>query len=362
MSARNSPVALYGAIAANLGIAAVKFVAAFFTGSSAMLSEGIHSLVDTGNQLLLLLGLKRSRRPADENHPFGHGKELYFWSLVVAIVLFGVGGGMSFYEGITHILHPSELTDPTWAYATLAVGLLFEGASWFIALRELRKVNGEVGLWKAVRASKDPAVFVVLVEDSAALAGLVIALVGIWLGHHYQNPTFDGAASVAIGVVLAVVAVFLALESRALLIGESTDPETVRAIQRLAEADPDVVRSGRPLTMHLGPNEVLLNLNLRFRPDMRAGEIPAVVDRLEQAIRAAHPEMTQIFIEAKALRGSASGDERRGRARGRPRVRAWREARPRRQRGLWRARATRREAPRERTVAPPEAGAVRTAD
>ena len=307
MSAHSSPVALYGAIAANLGIAAVKFVAAFFTGSSAMLSEGIHSLVDTGNQLLLLLGLKLSRRPADDRHPFGHGQELYFWSLVVAIVLFGVGGGMSFYEGITHILHPSELSDPTWAYATLAASLMFEGISWVIALRELRKVNGEDGLWKAVRRSKDPAVFVVLVEDSAALAGLVIALVGIWLGHQYQNPVFDGAASIAIGAVLAIVAVFLVVESRALLLGESTEPETVRAIQSFAEADPDVMQAARPLTMHLGPKEVLLNLDLRFRPDLRADEIPAVIDRLERAIHEVHPEVTQIFIEAKAL-GGASGE------------------------------------------------------
>lgn len=296
------PIAVYGAMAANLGIALVKFVAAAFTGSSAMLSEGIHSVVDTANQLLLLLGLRRSRRSPDANHPFGHGKELYFWGLVVAVVLFGVGGGMSIYEGITHLQHPAELTDPTWAFVTLGVAFVFEGGSWYVALRELRRNGAREGLFESVHRSKDPTVYTVLAEDSAALVGLVLAAIGLWLTHRFQDPVFDGLASIGIGLVLAAVAIFLTYESRALLIGESAAPEIVASIRSIAEADPDVVRAARPLTMHLGPASVLVNLDLEFRHELSAEGVFAAVQRVEDAIRAAHPEASQVFIEAKALR------------------------------------------------------------
>jgi cation diffusion facilitator family transporter len=301
VSAAGRPIALYGAIAANLAIAVTKFVAAAFTGSSAMLSEGIHSVVDTGNQLLLLLGLRRSTRPADDEHPFGHGKELYFWSLIVAVVLFGVGGGMSLYEGIGHVRHPTPLEDPTWNYVTLGAAFVFEAVSWWIALRELRRGLAATGVWQALRTSKDPAIFVVLTEDTAALAGLVIAAAGIWLGHQLDAPIFDGLASIAIGVVLAGVAVFLVYESRGLLLGEAASPATVAGIRRIAGDDPAVVRAGPPRTMHLGTADVLVNLEAAFRPELSSGDVAAAAARIEGAIRAAHPEVRRVFVEASPL-------------------------------------------------------------
>ena len=295
------PIAIYGALVANLGIAATKFTAALLTGSSAMLSEGIHSLVDTGNQGLLLLGLKRSRRPADEDHPFGHGKEIYFWSLIVAILLFGLGGGMSVYEGILHVTEPVEVTSPVWNYGVLAFAFVFEGASFLIALGELRRRNPRAGLLRAIHRSKDPSVFVVVYEDSAALAGLVVAFVGVLLSHLLDLPVLDGVASVVIGLILGAVAVLLAWESKELLLGEAVRPEVVESVRALAAADPDVANLRRPLTMHLSPYEVLLNLDVQFREGISAAEVVRAVDRLEQSIRKAHPEMRRIFIEAENI-------------------------------------------------------------
>jgi cation diffusion facilitator family transporter len=295
------PIAIYGALVANLGIAATKFTAALLTGSSAMLSEGIHSLVDTGNQGLLLLGLKRSRRPADEDHPFGHGKEIYFWSLIVAILLFGLGGGMSVYEGILHVTEPVEVTSPVWNYGVLAFAFVFEGASFLIALGELRRRNPRAGLLRAIHRSKDPSVFVVVYEDFAALAGLVVAFVGVLLSHLLDLPVLDGVASVVIGLILGAVAVLLAWESKELLLGEAVRPEVVESVRALAAADPDVANLRRPLTMHLSPYEVLLNLDVQFREGISAAEVVRAVDRLEQSIRKAHPEMRRIFIEAENI-------------------------------------------------------------
>lgn len=298
-----SILAVYGAIAANFIIALTKFGAAFLTGSSAMLSEGIHSLVDTGNQLLILLGIRRSRRPADPAHPYGYGKELYFWSLIVAMLLFGVGGGMSFYEGVRHLRHPSPMQDPTWNYVVLGIAVLVEAGAWWLALRELLRTRGKRSLWQALRATKDAAVYTVLAEDTAAILGLLVAFLGIWLGQHYGNPVFDGAASIIIGLILACVAVFLAYESKGLLIGESADPEVVRRIHELAAAEPGVERAGTPLTMHLGPDQILLNLDVQFRSDLPAAEVVRTIDRIERAIRDEHPQVQRIFIEAEALRG-----------------------------------------------------------
>lgn len=298
-----SILAVYGAIAANLVIALTKFGAAFVTGSSAMLSEGIHSLVDTCNQLLILLGIRRSKRPADREHPYGYGKELYFWSLIVAMLLFGLGGGMSFYEGIRHLRHPAPPSDPTWNYIVLAIAAVVESSAWLIAMRELLKTRGKRSVWQAVRASKDPAIYTVLAEDTAAILGLLVAFIGVYLGHRYQNPYFDGAASLVIGLLLAAVAVFLARESKDLLIGEGADEAIVRSIQTIAETEAGVERVGMPLTMYLGPAQVLLNLDVQFRADLAASEMVHTVDRIEQAIRKAHPEVRRIFIEAEALRG-----------------------------------------------------------
>jgi cation diffusion facilitator family transporter len=302
MTASEKPIAVYGAITANLLIAVAKFVAAFFTGSSAMVSEGVHSLVDTGNQSLILLGIHRSKKLADDQHPYGYGKELYFWALIVAVVLFSLGGGISIYEGINHLRHPGELGDPTWNYVVLAIAFVLEGAAGYLALRALLAASGEKTFWQALRSSKDPAVFTILAEDFAALAGIVVAFLGIYFGHLYANPYLDGVASVAIGVILALVAVFLVYESRGLIIGESADSEIVRSIHALAQADPDVQRVERPLTMHLGATKVLLNMRVQFKPELAALNLPAAVDRLEASIRARHPQIAHIFIDADSLK------------------------------------------------------------
>jgi cation diffusion facilitator family transporter len=303
MSSRTSekPIFVYGAIAANLAVAVTKFIAAFFTGSSSMLSEGIHSVVDTGNQSLLLLGIHLSKRPADETHPFGYGKELYFWSLIVAMLLFGIGGGMSVYEGITHWQHPNPLEDPTWNYVVLALAFVFEGVSWTIALKEFLPEVGQKSFWQAIRTSKDSSIITVVFEDSAALAGLTVAFLGVFLSHRFNIPQLDGAASIIIGLILAVVAILLAYESRGLLLGESADTTIVTSIQKLAKADPAVEQVKYPLTMHFGPDEVLLNLDIQFCPELSATEVISTVDRLEKAIRKEYPNIKHIFIEAEAI-------------------------------------------------------------
>jgi cation diffusion facilitator family transporter len=303
MPSHEKPIAIYGAMAANLVIAATKFVAAGFTGSSAMISEGIHSLVDTGNQILLLLGIRKSKKPPDQGHPFGHGMELYFWSLVVAMLLFGVGGGMSIYEGVTHLLHPHPLEDATWNYISLGIAFVFEGISWVLAMRQFRPLIRERGIWKALRTSKDPSILVLFFEDSAALVGLVIAFLGVFLGHLWSSPMADGIASILIGLLLAGVATLLVRESKGLLLGESVEPDILEDIRAIVDSDPAVARAKYPLTMHLGPEEVLMNLELDFHPGLQPGKITESVNRLEREIQRRHPEIRRIFIEARALQG-----------------------------------------------------------
>ena len=300
-SSGSSHVAVYAAIAGNLCVAISKFVAAAFTGSSAMLSEGVHSLVDTGDGGLLLLGLKRSQRPPDETHPFGHGKALYFWTLIVAIMIFAVGGGISFYEGVMHIQNPKPLESPIWNYSVLGVAMVFEGISWAVAWREFSEVRGERGFWQTIRESKDPTIYTVIFEDSAALLGLLVALAGIFLTERTGNPVYDGSASIIIGVLLATIAVYLANESKGLLIGEGTDPKTLSDIRRLAESDAAVENVRRPLTMHFGPSNVLLTMEIQFKPTLSAKEIETAVDRIEKQIRTAHPEIKHIMIEAESI-------------------------------------------------------------
>jgi cation diffusion facilitator family transporter len=295
-----SRTAILAAIVGNLAIAATKLIAAFFTGSSAMLSEGIHSLVDTGNGGLLLFGSRRSRKPPDANHPFGHGKELYFWSLVVAILIFALGGGMSVYEGVTHLAH-AELHDPTWNYVVLGFAMIFEGASCFFAFKAFRKEMSGQGVLGTIRASKDPTTFTVLFEDTAAMLGLVVAFLGIFLGHQLNNPYLDGVASIIIGAILAVVAGFLAYESKGLLIGEGVDPAVLSSIRALVTDDTAVKGIKKSLTMHFGPSEVLLTLDVRFKKQLTAEGVAEAVDRLEKKIRDRHPEIKYIFIEAKSL-------------------------------------------------------------
>ncbi len=301
MGVNSSHKAVYAAIAGNLAIALTKFVASHFSGSSAMLSEGIHSVVDTGNGLLILYGVYKSRKPADPSHPFGYGKELYFWTLIVAILIFALGGGMSFYEGIMHLIHPSRLENPFWNYIVLAFAAFFEGFALVVAYREFRSTHSKGTIWRAIHVSKDPTNFTVLFEDSAALLGLVVAFFGIFLGQLLGNPYLDGVASVIIGLILGVVAILLAYESKGLLVGEGADERTVKSICEVAEADPAVERVKRPLTMYFGPHDLLVNLDIKFHNELSAGEVESAVDRLERSIRQKHPDVRHIFIEAESI-------------------------------------------------------------
>ncbi len=300
------PIAVYGAFAANLAIAATKFAAAFVTGSSAMLSEGIHSLVDTANQVLLLVGLKRAARPADAGHPFGHASELYVWGLLVAVALFGVGGGLAFYEGIAHLQHPVEVATPVWNYAVLAFAFVFDGGSWLLALRELRRDHPGASVWEAFRFSPDPSIYSVLAEDTADLVGILFAAAGIAIGQATGNPMWDGIASIAIGVLLAGVSAGLVRTGRSLLTGRSAAPAVIASIQAIAESDASVESCATPLTMQLGPDSVLVNVELVFHDALRAPEVAEASVRIEGAIRAAHPAVTRVFTEA-APRGSSVG-------------------------------------------------------
>ena len=293
-----SKVAIYGAIAANVAIAVTKFVVAGITGSSAMLSEGIHSAVDTFNGVLLLVGLKLSKRPATPEHPFGHGKELYFWSLIVAVLIFALGGGVSCYEGLQHIRHPAPMQDPLWSYVVLGAAAVFEGSSFFIALRQFLKQAGKTPFWKALHRSKDPTTYTVLAEDSAALVGLVVAAAGIALSHQFDMPELDGAASLVIGLLLAGVAVLLIRESRGLLIGEGIRPETARAIRAIALGQPKVRDAGRVLSMYVGPDDVLVTMDLDFDDGTAAAEAAEAIAAVERQVRERYPMIKRLFIES----------------------------------------------------------------
>lgn len=301
MSSHASKKVIYAALAGNGAIAATKFAAALFTGSAAMMSEAVHSLVDTGNQGLLLFGLRRAARPASPSHPFGHGLELYFWTFVVAILIFGLGAVLSVARGVEHIRHPEPITDAWVNYLVLGASIVFEGASQWVAVKEFNAQRGERGWLQEIRSSKDPTVFTVLFENSAAVLGLFIALAGVFASERLGMPVLDGYASVAIGVVLALTAAFLAFESYSLLTGESVDPVTRQGISDLAARSPEVERVNQLLTMHFGPSEVLAALSLDFRDDLTAGQVEATVAALDAAIKAAYPEVRRVFIEAKSF-------------------------------------------------------------
>ncbi|MET4075197.1 cation diffusion facilitator family transporter [Hymenobacter sp. UYCo722] len=308
--ANASKVSLYGGIAANIAIAISKFVAAYFTGSSAMLSEAIHSLVDTSNSGLLLYGTHQSQRPPDAEHPFGHSKELYFWGLIVAVLIFAVGGGMSFYEGIKHIQNPEPLESAGWNYVVLGVSLLFEGIAMYLSVKALlAQSDTNTGFVKMLRTSKDPAVFASVMENLAALIGLLLALAGVFFGHQFNNPYLDGAASIAIGLLLMLVAVFLVGRTKGLLVGTGVDTATLANLERIARDQPQVREIRSPLTMYLGPNDVIMALDVDFADNLTSTEVATAIGHLQDAIRKEHPEVQRIFIEAKNLAKAAPADQ-----------------------------------------------------
>jgi cation diffusion facilitator family transporter len=302
-------LSVYVALASNLAIAVTKFGAAAFTGSSAMLSEGVHSLVDTTNELLLLYGIRRAARPPDIKHPLGHGRELYFWSFIVALLVLVFGAAVAGYEGINHILHPVVMRHHLANYLVLGASFLFEGASWWVGLKAFRATQGRQGYFEAFRNSKDPTTFTVLFEDSAALAGLLIAAAGIAAAQAWRAPWIDGLASVGIACVLLVSSLLLARETKDLLIGEPARPHLRDAILRLAAADRDVRNANGVITVQLGPDQIVAALSVEFREELTAVQIESCVERVEAAIKAAMPEVTSLFVKPQK---AAIWNQRRG--------------------------------------------------
>jgi cation diffusion facilitator family transporter len=284
------------ALAANLGIAVSKFVAAAITGSSAMLTEGVHSVVDSTNQLLLMWGRRAAKRPPDKLHPFGYGRELYFWSFVVAVLVFALGAGVSVYEGIIHIAHPEEAVSPLIAYLVLVVAFVLEGWSTLEAFGDFKKAKGALGWIQAVRRSKDPPAFIVLLENGAAMAGIVAAAIGLMLSQVTGDPFYDGAASIVIGIILGLTALLLAFESKGLLIGEAADPELVDNLHAFACAQPGVVGVGDVLTVHSSPDQITVMMNVDFRDDMLAGEVERIVCRVEEEAKERWPQVRKLFV------------------------------------------------------------------
>jgi cation diffusion facilitator family transporter len=300
MAAGSSKKVIFAALTGNLLIAITKFGAALWTGSSAMLSEGVHSLVDTGNQSLLLYGHHRASRPPDEWHPLGFGRELYFWSFIVALLVFALGAGVSLYEGIAQIRDPHPITDRAVNYAVIAFSAVFEGASWCIALQEFRKTKGELTYYEAFRRSKNAPLFLVLFEDSAALIGLAIAALGNLASYHFGRPELDGVASLGISLVLAVTATMLARESKELLIGEPAGPRITKSVMKIAREQNGVERVNGMMTVHLAPDEIVLALSLEFADPLNTPGIEQRVASLENKLRSAHPEIITVFIKPQS--------------------------------------------------------------
>ena len=310
--ASSSKKVIYAALAGNCLIAVTKFIAATMTGSAAMLSEGIHSTVDTTNQILLLYGLRRSQKPADELFPFGYGKEVYFWSFVVAIFIFAVGAGISVYEGIHQLIHPEPLRNANISYIVLAFAMVFEGGAWFFAFKEFSKTMGKRGYIEAIRMAKNPSVFVVLFEDSAAMLGLLVAFFGILLGQLTGNPFYDGLASILIGCILGATAIWLAYEIKGLLVGESALPNVVEDIRRLAIKHDEIEHVNEILTLHMGPEYILVNLSVDFKNAILADRVEQTVQQLDGEIKQIHPLVKRVFIEGEARRSPNFSDNRPG--------------------------------------------------
>ena len=295
------------ALLANLGIAASKFAAAFVTGSSAMLTEGVHSVVDSTNQLLLMWGRRQAKKPPDKNHPFGYGRELYFWSFVVAVLVFSLGAGVSIYEGIIHISEPEPAVSPVVAYGVLLLAFLLEGWSTLEAFKEFREAKGRLGWFEAIRRSKDPPAFIVLLENGAAMAGIAAAALGLFLAQLTSDPFYDGAASIVIGAILGITAFVLAYESKGLLIGEAADPDLVRDLRKLAGGKSGVVGVGHVLTVHSSPDQVLAMINVDFDDRILAGEVERIVCDVELEARERWPQVRRLFI--RTMQGAAKERE-----------------------------------------------------
>lgn len=298
--ASGSKKVIIAALLGNLAIAVTKFIAAAFTGSSAMLSEGVHSTVDTGNQILLLHGMKQAALPPDDRFPFGRGKEIYFYSFVVAILIFGLGSGVSIYEGIIHLQHPEPAINPLLNYIVLGASMLFEGMAWTLALKEFRRSKGERGWFRAVARSKNPSLFVVLFEDSAAMLGLLAAFAGVLLTQLTGDPRFDGAASIVIGCILAATAVWLAYETHGLLLGEGAHPEVVEAIRAMALAKPEIDSINELATLHMGPDYIVVTLSVDFADRENSSSVESIVAALDREIKLAFPRVKRVFVEAEA--------------------------------------------------------------
>lgn len=291
-------------MAANVAIGIAKFVGAYISGSSAMLSEGIHSVVDSVNEVLLLYGLKQSEAGSDEQYPLGRSQELYFWSLMVAVLIFALGGGVSVFQGVRSLQSPEVASSPFVSYCVLIAAAFFEGAALIFSIKEFKKnqTNPDLGLWRAIRQSKDPSAFIVIVEDSAALVGLVIAFMGVWLSELTGNPLYDAISSISIGFLLTVVAIALVAKTKGLLVGESASPETRASIKNIVRSDDAVSASEPPITLHLGPTDVMLALNIEFKDELSADEIEGAVRRIEKKIRETHTDVKRIFIEAASIK------------------------------------------------------------
>lgn len=293
----SNKIVVYAALLGNLAIALVKFIAAYITNSSAMLSEAVHSVVDTLNEILLLYGLKKSQQPANYQHPFGYGRELYFWAFIVALLVFALGAMVSIYQGIQHIRHPEVIESPLVNYVVLGFAMLCEGTSWFIALKSFKKMKGKMGYFESFRRSKDPTTFTVLFEDSAALIGLIIAFVGIFCAQQFDLPILDGIASILIGVVLAISALLLARETKGLLMGETADPKLRHNVLEVAQEDPAVYSANGVLTEQMGAHQVIASLSLEFKDGLTSDEIEACVHRIEVKIKSIHPEIVALFVK-----------------------------------------------------------------
>ena len=302
--ASSRKLVIYAALAGNALIAIMKFIAAFISGSSAMFSEGIHSVVDTGNQMLLLYGLRQAKEPADDRFPFGHGKEIYFWSFIVAIMIFAVGAGISIYEGIHRLLNPTPLENILVIYIVLALAMVFEGAAWLFALKEFKQAKGQWGYIEAVQRGKDPSIFVVLFEDSAAMLGLAVALLATILTQLTGNLYLDGIASIIIGLILAGTAMWLAFETKSLLIGESANIHIVNGIKNITKTYDKIEHVNEVLTMHMGPEFILVNISVEFRDEATATEIEDTVSQLDTAIKNEYENVKRIFIEGEARKKS----------------------------------------------------------